>query len=1619
MNTTYFTRTNCCSTYWVVLLCLGVLCAAQSYVWGADFTWKGGGGSNFSTPANWINNTIPGTGDNLIFPLDPAVPPGMVRNDLPPGTAFNSLKLFSNGWTFVGNKLGFTGGITHATNNAGANTISSDITFGVATSSVAVSVINPASGSTRNQLLLNGIVDLGNAGMTYSGFGDLVINGTVTNVTGNGGIVCNGTGNVDITHANNFIGGTTINNGIVIADNVNALGLAAVTVNSATTSGTLQLGVNGVQNALRLSGFGFGGNGALTMTPGNGPITFWSNITLQANSSINVSSQTLILAGRNGNITGSIAQGPGASKSLTVVGTNSGILEMQDACSYTGVTSVLGATLLLDSPAAGQVGGTMTTSGYVVGLGGTLAVDNRTQLTNSRLSGSGTAFVELDGGILNFNVAVGGGTASNEQFGELDLGNSASGIIGANTVNLGSFNNTITVGTLKRYPGSIVVFAGTNLGSTNTIVFSALGSGAGLVPGAGNANGLLPFATLCAVSGDPSLAVAATDLATHGLNGNTGIGACASLVTSNTGFNRASVATYFGTGAENLKLNGDSGLDRDLYVNSLNLNGFTIQLNGYRLILSSGALFNGSATGSVITFVGHANPSFDGPKDQLEFATAGIVGIGNAANVPIPNSGFVPVEGIITTDQANITLNNVAITQSANLTINTSPATGSNKSFQITGTPHANGAFFYTGATWILSGNLGLGSTVPVIPSGTTVVIGDNRGTTLGDALNFQTNVQQLGTTLSPANVEINSTGQLYLGSGFSQTIGNLTLRSGLAVAKADLAGGTLTLAGNVTTRNVIASPSSNFASGTPGFPDLQDSGFASIDDNGMGFLILANNAGTTLDVDLTPYNASGDLAINAQIGGTSNVSKIGSGNVVISRSLSNGFSGNVLINGGKLTNNVIGYAKAVSAAGGAIGNNLGATFSSGLNFNGSNGSLNPGFPELAIAPASTGNGILNNAGQTSFSASSKVVLHLGNYGVPGIDYDQLITSTLNFGGAAYLILDVEGLGTDGVFSGTSGNAQSPLQWTSRTGTIPRFTNVPNETGVNILPTAHVINNPLGFVARVSYQSTSLTVDLRKPASRFLVTIPSAAVAGAPFDIVVMAVDDFGSPDPSYTGTVQFTSTDGQAVFPVDYTFVAGDAGVHTFSLGGTLKTVGNWTITATDTAIGFTGISAVTPTSVGPLALFVVASPPNATAGVPTSVTLTAYDAYGNIEFGYMGTVHFTSSSDIQLIPPPDTTLTNGSGTFTTTFNTAGVQTITAADTITTAAKGTSDGVLVVPAPVANFVVIGPSTVVAGHPAIFIVTGYDAFNNLTTNYTGNVHLTSSTDSGAKLPPDAKLTSGTGTFNVTFLTVGNQTATATDALFAIATGTSAPVSVTPAVIIISGPIVYPNPAIGNNSATVVADLPATFSVATSPENAIATWDFGVGLGTVTGNNPEFIYMASGTYTVTVTAKDIETGLTATKTLSVTVVDLEPGHNTYYLGTQPLKIQKGKIRLFPELLIFQCTIPNSTGANLVGSALSINFNGLNRTLGVVQRGKVYTRGGAVTFKAVNSKELRFAFAINAGDIKRDASTRVGLDANGRPKKALIDVKVGGIEGTFVTPLPYVTKNFPGLSKFGNN
>lgn len=100
-----------------------------------------------------------------------------------------------------------------------------------------------------------------------------------------------------------------------------------------------------------------------------------------------------------------------------------------------------------------------------------------------------------------------------------------------------------------------------------------------------------------------------------------------------------------------------------------------------------------------------------------------------------------------------------------------------------------------------------------------------------------------------------------------------------------------------------------------------------------------------------------------------------------------------------------------------------------------------------------------------------------------------------------------------------------------------------------------------------------------------LTGLPSAIMASTPQTVHVAIANRDGSPATSYTGSIQFTSTDPGAVLPQTYTFTSGDAGAHDFLV--TLNTSGMQTLTATDTTDS--GLTASADTAVSGPAYYYV----------------------------------------------------------------------------------------------------------------------------------------------------------------------------------------------------------------------------------------------------------------------------------------------------------------------------------------------------------------------------------------------------------------------------------------------
>jgi hypothetical protein len=226
----------------------------------------------------------------------------------------------------------------------------------------------------------------------------------------------------------------------------------------------------------------------------------------------------------------------------------------------------------------------------------------------------------------------------------------------------------------------------------------------------------------------------------------------------------------------------------------------------------------------------------------------------------------------------------------------------------------------------------------------------------------------------------------------------------------------------------------------------------------------------------------------------------------------------------------------------------------------------------------------------------------------------------------------------------------------------------------------------------------------------------------------------------SNTSTASVLVNNGDGTFAAPLTFSVGNSKlprpVAVADLNGDGKpdiiTANNYSVAP----IGHQDVSVLLNTS-GP-SFGVSGFPSSVTAGTTASITVTALNTDGSVNTGYSGTVHFTSS-DPKAVLPADSTLTNGTGTFSVTLKTAGTQSITATDS-SNHLTGSESSITVNPAAATQFVITGPSSVSAGTSFSITVTAEDAYGNIATGYTGTVHFTNSVG-GATLPADYTFTS--------------------------------------------------------------------------------------------------------------------------------------------------------------------------------------------------------------------------------------------------------------------------------------
>ena len=295
-------------------------------------------------------------------------------------------------------------------------------------------------------------------------------------------------------------------------------------------------------------------------------------------------------------------------------------------------------------------------------------------------------------------------------------------------------------------------------------------------------------------------------------------------------------------------------------------------------------------------------------------------------------------------------------------------------------------------------------------------------------------------------------------------------------------------------------------------------------------------------------------------------------------------------------------------------------------------------------------------------------------------------------------------------------------------------------------------------------------------------------------------------------------------------------------------------------------------------------------TAGASHSVTVKAIDAHGNVDTGYVGRIHFTST-DSKAVLPADYTFTatdKGVHKFTTalTLKTAGSESVTATDTVKKSITG-HQTVTVTPAAAKTLGVSASNNpTVAGAAHSVTVKALDAYGNTVTGYAGTVHFTS-TDSQALLPANYTFIAGDSgshkfTGALTLKTAGARSVTVTDTAHSSIRG-SQTITVTPGTARTLSVSIAANPfAAGSAHSLTIKALDAYGNVATGYT------------GTIHFTSSDSAAVLPGDYTFTGTdagSHKFTNGLTLNTTGSQSVTATDNSHSSI-TGSQTVTVSGG-------------------------------------------------------------------------------------------------------------------------------
>lgn len=316
-------------------LCTTV-CLLAAAADGAVRTWDGGGANGFwATPANWVGDIAPVSGDDLVFP--PGAATLSNTNNFAAGFLFNSITISGGSYSLYGTNVLLNAGL-NATNTTVPNFFFIPITLN--------SNQSITTGNSGVNLYLYGAINGNGKNLTFDGAGLALVNSAISGV---GGLIKTGPGSADLYASNAFDGPVQILQGFSSIYDAHALG--STNANTTIASGTTLFLANSISLAepLVLSGTLGSTGGSNTVT---GPIL------------LSVSNATVrTLPGGPLTLAGTISGTGGFSKIA------SDVLRLTANNTYSGTTALSAGTLLVNGnqPASPIVfgGGTLGGTGTV------------------------------------------------------------------------------------------------------------------------------------------------------------------------------------------------------------------------------------------------------------------------------------------------------------------------------------------------------------------------------------------------------------------------------------------------------------------------------------------------------------------------------------------------------------------------------------------------------------------------------------------------------------------------------------------------------------------------------------------------------------------------------------------------------------------------------------------------------------------------------------------------------------------------------------------------------------------------------------------------------------------------------------------------------------------------------------------------------------------------------------------------------------------------------------------------------------------------------------------------------------------------------------------------------